>query len=134
MPTRFQLQEANALLLSSDVQTYDPLPSVSETRRRPSPAKVWVDPANLPNYHHHSSIAGNAPDYAKQLNYNTYMCYGVGEPDAFGYTVGKAVKFVEVNVNRKMDRKERLEATTVAEIEVTKRTYSARSNLWLRID
>jgi len=49
------------------------------------------------------------------------MCYGVGEPDTFGYTVGKAVKFVEVNVNRKVDRKERSEATTVAEIEVTKR-------------
>jgi len=117
MPTRLRLQGANSLLLSSDTQTYDPLP---ETRRRPSPAKVWVDPASLPNYYH-SPTAGNAPDYVKQLNYNTYMCYGVGEPDTFGYTVGKAVKFVEVNVNRKVDRKERSEATTVAEIEVTKR-------------
>ena len=62
------------------------------------------------------------------------MCYGVGEPYAFGYTVGKAVKFVEVNVNRNMDRKGRLEATTVAEVEVTKRKQSALSNPWLRID
>lgn len=130
MPTRLQLQGANPLLLSGDMQTYDPL---SETRRRPPPVKVWVDPASLPNYYH-SSIAGNAPDYVKQLNYNTYMCYGVGDPDAFGYTVGKAVKFVEVNVSREMVRKERSEATTVAEVEVTKRKQSALSNLWLRID
>jgi len=49
------------------------------------------------------------------------MCYGVGQDDSFGYQVGKSVKFVEVNVNRKRDRNERLEATTIAEITVTKR-------------
>lgn len=52
------------------------------------------------------------------------MCYGVGEEDCFGYKVGKAVKFTEVNVNRKLERQGRLEATTIAELEVTKREYS----------
>ena len=51
------------------------------------------------------------------------MCYGVGEEDCFGYKVGKAVKFTKVNVNRKLERQGRLEATTIAELEVTKREY-----------
>ena len=83
--------------------------------------KAWVDPASLPHYDHESPIKGNAPDYVKQLNYNTFMCYGVGEEDSFGYNVGKAVRFIEVNVNRKLERQGRLEATTIAEIMVTKR-------------
>jgi acyl-coenzyme A thioesterase 13 len=49
------------------------------------------------------------------------MSYGVGGEDRFGYEVGTSVKFVEVNVNRKLERQGRLEATTIAEIEVTKR-------------
>jgi acyl-coenzyme A thioesterase 13 len=48
------------------------------------------------------------------------MSYGVGEEDSFGYRVGKAVRFVEVNVNKKLERQGRLEATTIAEIMVTK--------------
>jgi acyl-coenzyme A thioesterase 13 len=83
--------------------------------------KAWIDPASLPHYHHDSLIKGNAPDYVKQLNYNTYMSYGVGEEDNFGYKVGKAVRFVEVNVNKKLERQGRLEATTIAEVVVTKR-------------
>jgi acyl-coenzyme A thioesterase 13 len=83
--------------------------------------KAWVDPASLPHYHHDSQINGNAPDYVKQLNYNTFMSYGVGEEDSFGYKVGKAVRFVEVNVNKKLERQGRLEATTIAEVVVTKR-------------
>ena len=85
------------------------------------PVKAWVDPASLPHCHHESPIKGNAPDYVKQLNYNTFMSYGVGEEDSFGYTVGNAVRFVEVNVNKKLERQGRLEATTIAEIVVTKR-------------
>ena len=92
--------------------------------QRPS-SQAWIDPANLPNHHHQSSIAGNVPDYVKKLNYNTYMSYGVGEADSFGYKVGKAVKFVEVNMNRLKDHSKRLEATTVAEIEVTKRNIAS---------
>ncbi|TEB26977.1 hypothetical protein FA13DRAFT_1736986 [Coprinellus micaceus] len=85
-----------------------------------STSKHWVDPAALPNYGDTSSIAGNAPDYVKQLNYNTYIAYGVGDPDCFGHSVGKSVKFVEVNINRKRERNDRLEATTVAEVKVTR--------------
>ncbi len=116
MSSRLQTSGTSALLLSSDIQIHDPLPPA----RSPS-AKVWVDPAALPNHHHSSSIAGNAPDYVKQLSYNTFMSYGVGEPDSFGYKVGRSVKFIEVNVSRKIDRNERLEAVTIAEIEVVKR-------------
>jgi acyl-coenzyme A thioesterase 13 len=119
MSSRFQHV---ATLMSNDFNTHDPLPPTPEPER-PSP-KVWVDPASLPNHYHPSTMAGNVPDHVKQLNYNTYMSYGVGEPDSFGYSVGKAVRFVQVNMNRQMDRNERLEATTVAEIEVTKRKVS----------
>ena len=83
--------------------------------------KAWVEPASLPDYGDISSIGGNAPEYVKRLNHNTYMSYGVGGEDRFGYEVGTSVKFVEVNVNRKLERQGRLEATTVAEIKVTKR-------------
>lgn len=82
----------------------------------------WVDPASLPNHGDISSIAGNAPDYVKQLNLNTYISYGVGNEDTFGYKVGKAVKFVDISIDRKQARKGRLEATTVAELVVTKGT------------
>ncbi|KAJ4490080.1 HotDog domain-containing protein [Lentinula aciculospora] len=85
-----------------------------------SSRKVWIDPASLPNQGDISSVSGNAPDYVKQLNYNTYHSYGVGGEDSFGYKVGKEVKFVDVNINRKLDRQEKLEATTVAEVVVNK--------------
>lgn len=91
--------------------------------------KVWVDPASLPNYGDISSIGGNAPEYVKRLNHNTYMSYGVGGEDRFGYEVGTSVRFVEVNVNRKLERQGRLEATTVAEIEVTKHMLNGASML-----
>ena len=86
--------------------------------------KAWVEPASLPDYGDISSIGGNAPEYVKRLNHNTYMSYGVGDEDRFGYEVGTSVKFVEVNINRKLERQGRLEATTVAEIKVTKRAYA----------
>ncbi|KAF4612800.1 hypothetical protein D9613_011844 [Agrocybe pediades] len=103
----------------SSLETHDSLPLTSRSRSKAE--KAWVDPASLPHHGHASYIAGNTPDYVKQLNYNTFMCYGVGEEDCFGYKVGKAVKFTDVNVNRKMERQGRLEATTTAEIEVTRR-------------
>ncbi|KAF8800104.1 hypothetical protein BYT27DRAFT_7263253 [Phlegmacium glaucopus] len=110
-----RLQNASSTL--SPLTTHDSsLPLTPHTQ----PVKAWVDPASLPHCHHESPIKGNAPDYVKQLNYNTFMCYGVGEEDSFGYNVGKAVKFIEVNVNRKLERQGRLEATTIAEIVVTK--------------
>lgn len=54
------------------------------------------------------------------------MAYGVGEEESFGFRVGRAVRFTEVNVNRKMERQGRLEATTIAEVEVVKRKLSLR--------
>ncbi|KAF5345396.1 hypothetical protein D9756_010986 [Leucocoprinus leucothites] len=82
--------------------------------------KAWVDPASLPNHGDISAIGGNAADYIKQLNLNTYISYGVGNEDTFGYKVGKSVKFVDISVDRKEEKKGRLEATTVAELIVTK--------------
>ncbi|RDB28356.1 hypothetical protein Hypma_001508 [Hypsizygus marmoreus] len=87
---------------------------------RPRPGKAWVDPASLPDYGDISSISGNAPDYVKQLNSNTYFSYGVGDEDCFGHKVGMAVKFVEVSVDRRQERQGRMEATTVAEVQVSK--------------
>ncbi|KAE9401943.1 hypothetical protein BT96DRAFT_573579 [Gymnopus androsaceus JB14] len=85
-----------------------------------SKGKAWIDPASLPNQGDISSIAGNAPDYVKQLNYNTYHSYGVGGEDCFGYKVGKEVEFVDVSIDRKLERQGRLEATTTAEVTVNR--------------
>ncbi|KAG5653712.1 hypothetical protein H0H81_011116 [Sphagnurus paluster] len=92
--------------------THNPRPSPSH---RPS-GKAWVDPASLPDYGDISTIRGNAPDYVKQLNSNTYFSYGVGDEDCFGHKVGKTVKFVDVNIDRREERQGRMEATTVAEV------------------
>lgn len=112
---------------STTIVSHESLPTSS--RPRAQSGKAWVDPATLPHHDHESYIAGNTPDYVKQLNYNTYMNYGVGEEDCFGYKVGKAVRFTEVNVNRKLERQGRLEAATVAEIQVTKREYISLNSI-----
>lgn len=83
-------------------------------------SKAWVDPASLPDYGDVSSITGNAPDYVKQLNHNTFFSYGVGDEDCFGHKVGSSVKFVDVSIDKRQERHGRLEATTVAEIIVSK--------------
>ncbi|KAF8627131.1 hypothetical protein AX17_006350 [Amanita inopinata Kibby_2008] len=121
MSSRFQSSSLHASAspsLSTDVGSSVSIATTSRqsTERR----KAWVDPASLPNYGDISAIGGNAPDYVKQLNYNTYISYGVGNEDCFGHKVGMAVRFVEVSIDRKMERQGRLAATTVAEIEVTK--------------
>ncbi|KAL0946316.1 hypothetical protein HGRIS_012556 [Hohenbuehelia grisea] len=84
------------------------------------PAKAWVDPASLPDYGDVSMVGGNAPDYVKQLNQNTFFSYGVGDEDCFGHNVGKAVRFVDVSIDRRLERQGRQEATTVAEVIVSK--------------
>jgi len=116
MSPRSHLVSASA---SSSLATHpESLPS---THSRSQAGEVWVDPGSLPDYGvDPSSIAGNVSDYVKRLNSNTYLSYGVGDEDCFGYKVGKGVKFVEVTVNRRQDRQDRLEATTVAEVLVTK--------------
>ncbi len=67
-----------------------------------------------------SSTAGNAPDYVKQLNYNTFFSYGVGDAECFGYKAGKDVKFVDVTVDRSLEHHGRMEATTIAEVVVNR--------------
>ena len=121
-------RDDNILLSYPNMSTsrhHHSIPPTPAAPARPSNAgkrqKTWVDPASLPYCGDISSITGNAPDYVKQLIYNTYITYGVGNDDCFGSKVGRAVKFVEVNIRRKQDRKDRLEATVVAELEVTKR-------------
>lgn len=96
----------------------------SHSRSQSASAKAWVEPSSLPDYGvDPSSISGNVTDYVKQLNSNTYFSYGVGDEDCFGYRVGSAVKFVQVNVDRRIERHDRLESTTVAELVVTKRKF-----------
>lgn len=85
--------------------------------------RAWVDPALLPDDANTdiSSITGSAPDYVKQLVCNTFYSYGVGtDPSTFGYAVGRATRFVDVSVERSMEKLGRLEGTTVAELTVTK--------------
>jgi acyl-coenzyme A thioesterase 13 len=118
MSSRLALSSASAFAMSPVLPTHDIIPNTS------SEEKAWVNPASLPTHPHPTFIGGNAPEYVKQLNYNTFMAYGVGEEDSFGFRVGRAVRFTEVNVNRKMERQGRLEATTTAEIEVVKRKLS----------
>lgn len=123
MSSRLQVAASASSTLSTlatDIGSHSSSLSLTRTPHT-QPVKAWVDPASLPHYHHESPIKGNVSDYVKQLNYNTFMSYGVGEEDSFGHKVGKAIRFVEVNVNEKLERQGRLEATTVAEVVVTKR-------------
>ncbi len=83
-----------------------------------SPA--WVDPASLPDHGDVSATTGNVGDDIKRLNYNTFFSYGVGDEDCFGYLAGKDVKFVDINVDRRLEHHGRLEATTIAEVVVSK--------------
>jgi len=93
------------------------VPHMQQSR---SSHKTWVDPCSLPNHGDVSTIGGNASDYVKQLNLNTYMSYGVGNEDTFGYKVGKSVRFVDISIERNEGKKGKLEASTVAELIVTK--------------
>jgi len=80
-------------------------------------AQAWVDPASLPQYGDASQIAGNAPDYVKQLSSNTLGSYGVGDPDCFAYSAGRAIRITRVDVNRTGNR---WEACTISEVTVNK--------------
>lgn len=94
--------------------------ALGEHPQSSQPKRAWIDPASLPNQGDISCVSGNAPDYVKQLNYNTYHSYGVGGEDSFGHKVGKEVKFIDVSIDRKLERQGRLEATTTAEVVVNK--------------
>lgn len=97
------------------------------------PSKPWVDLAPPPNQGGDTSnISGNAPRWIKQLNDSVFARYGVGHEDCFAHAVGKRVKFVEVNVDQYPDRHGRLEASTVAEVIVSKGIYSFPNHLFSR--
>ncbi|KJA18682.1 hypothetical protein HYPSUDRAFT_45020 [Hypholoma sublateritium FD-334 SS-4] len=85
-----------------------------------APAKSWVDPAALPAHAHATPVGGSAPAWVKALSYNTLMHYGVGPADAFGARVGRALRFTDVSVRPGAGAGGRLEATTTAEVAVTK--------------
>ncbi|KAI0080478.1 hypothetical protein K474DRAFT_1589869 [Panus rudis PR-1116 ss-1] len=80
-------------------------------------ANAWVEPAALPRYGDASSISGNASDLVKQLTSNVLGAYGVGEPDCFAHAVGKQIKIVEVNIEK---RGQNWGAIAVSEVVVTK--------------
>ncbi len=87
-----------------------------------SHAGLWVDPFSLPNYGDTSEISGNAPAHIKRLSSNTLGAYGVGSEDCFAYSVGRRIKLVEVSVDQR--DKKRWEATTIAEVIVSKGQFA----------
>ena len=79
----------------------------------------------LPELGDSSLIRGNAPASAKRLVKNVFDEYGVGKAGCFASSVGESVRLVEVSANGYRQRlepigpKERLEASTVAEVAVS---------------
>jgi acyl-coenzyme A thioesterase 13 len=100
-------------------------PPIEATSVALSKVGLWVDPELCPEHGDISSIKGNAPEYIKQLNNNTFHAYGVGnDPRCFGYHVGKNVVFVDVSLREAPEKHNHLEAKTVAEVTVDKRAYN----------
>jgi len=110
---------------SSVSDTYDiDRPSFSSSRSR-----AWVDPASLSNYGDASQIKGNVSPYVKQLILNTFIAYGAGDEHCFGHSVAKAVKFVDISAREGEDKQGRMEATTIAEVIVSKSMLNGASML-----
>jgi hypothetical protein len=113
--------------------TIDLVSRPSASRRQPTTCRTggptWVEPAQLPSHGDVSSVGGNAPYWVKHLNNNTFMSYGVGNEDCFAHPVGKAVRFVEVNVTARcgasVGEPDVLEASTVAHVTVSKSPFIA---------
>ncbi|KAG1807495.1 uncharacterized protein BJ212DRAFT_1387027 [Suillus subaureus] len=84
------------------------------------PRKAWVDPKSLANGGDASQIQGNVSSYVKQLILNTFMAYGAGDEHCFGHSVAKAVKFIDISAHESYEKQGRMEATTVAEVLVSK--------------
>ncbi|KAJ7506175.1 HotDog domain-containing protein [Mycena galericulata] len=129
-----------------------PAPTPKSSHGHGPTPKPWIDPLLLPDDAPTAAalaaraIAGSAPAHIKQLACNTFFAYGVGaDPTAFGYAVGRAVRWVEIDVVEdglgeygdedagegsggertgngmgKGKGKARMEARTVAEVVVTK--------------
>ena len=79
----------------------------------------------LPEVGDSSIIRGDAPASAKRLVKNVFDAYGVGTEECFASSVGESVRLVEVNAKEHHQRpdhlgpKERLEASTVAEVTIS---------------
>lgn len=79
----------------------------------------------LPEVGDLSLIRGDAPASAKRLVKNVFDAYGVGKEGCFASSVGELVRLVEVNAKRHprcfepVGSKERLEASTVAEVTLS---------------
>ncbi|KAG1743728.1 HotDog domain-containing protein [Suillus paluster] len=84
------------------------------------PRKAWVDPKSLANCGDASQIQGNVSTYVKQLILNTFIAYGAGDEHCFGHSVAKAVNFIDISAHESHEKQGRMEATTVAEIVVSK--------------
>lgn len=107
---------------------YAPLSSSSDKLRfedsplspNASSRTAWVDPASLSNYGDVSKISGNVTPHMKQLILNTFMAYGAGDESCFGHAVAKSVKFIDMSISKCKEKHGRMNATTVAEVDVTK--------------
>jgi acyl-coenzyme A thioesterase 13 len=95
-------------------------PSSSSSSSYPQSHRAWVDPKSLANYGDASQIQGNVSHNVKQLILNTFIAYGAGDEHCFGHSVAKAVKFVDISAQESHEKRGRMEATTVAEIVVSK--------------
>ena len=79
----------------------------------------------LPELGDSSLIRGNAPASAKRLVKSIFDEYGVGKEGCFASSVGESVRLVDVSSNGYHERpgpaglKERLEASTVAEVVIS---------------
>ncbi|KAI6126744.1 HotDog domain-containing protein [Pisolithus sp. B1] len=109
-------------------EAYTPLSSPSDKLRfKDSPLSpstssrtAWVDPTSLSNYGDVSQISGNVTPQTKQLILNTFMAYGAGDEGCFGHAIAKSVRFVDMSVSKCEEKHGRMDATTVAEVVVTK--------------
>jgi len=79
----------------------------------------------LPELGDSSLIRGNVPASAKRLVKNIFDAYGIGKEGCFASSVGESVRLVEVSAQGYRQRlepvgpKEKLEASTVAEVTVS---------------
>lgn len=119
---------------SPTYESYTPSSSSSSsiyggTSSYPPPRKVWVDPKNLADCGDASQIQGNVSPYVKQLILNTFVAYGAGDEHCFGHSVAKAVKFIDISAHESHEKQGRMEATTIAEVIVSKSTLTCTRHI-----
>lgn len=95
------------------------LENLSADNWLPSPARVILQNSR-PEI---SAIAGNVPDYVKQLTLDTYRRYAARD-QCFAATIGQSVTFLDISARRNdTHRGGRTEVTTIAEIMVTESKF-----------